>query len=1540
MTALYLDPKTDLFYKIEGIFKKDWPDEDELPDNVNEDVFKEMTDMIEALRPSCFNHHSSWTELRKMAIFHLEEAGYRYDVTRNKFRNMEKKFRSAKAQEIRSTREKAVPEPVSRPAVMTDEASAAAVLAAMRKGSIADLQRPALLDMPQPEVSDLMVPNPSELNCMVQQSSLGTLNDYDTGQPEQLKPKSQSAQQPQPNSAISTHKDLALGKDTESDDALSIDLTGTMRSNGVRINEHMSGVKSESDSTSQCEGEESQASTSAESKPTVNAPLQSLVSPAIQSTPVAAAPGELQAAGVCCSNCRKSLATEKCATEGWGRQLCSDCHRRYMDEHSVSNPQCSCFMCLLPQTGEQVSPEQKPNRSAAGIAIAPDLGLLAEASQINTPVPDTVPPEFTRLKLKMGGETLSVIEGPILVSPPGNKGMYDCTFCGKAFSTMAQRRRHQEWVCPKKIQSGPCKYSCEQCGNSFPVQSSLKKHIARAHGWANMPVEQVLACVKLPEGLTVKPCHVAVQRLTQKTLNQYNVTLKVKKKRVNKPKVNAPKPVRQPSTESNTSETSVKRNELSQCHLDKCVFIDLNAPLPEDVKADCVCKFCGKVLKKRRIKVAHERKWCRKNPAAARPRMGPSGTIAPLMNKSLADRQKIKLKEDAILKLNNKEKTIREILQKTGAEGEMPPMPSPAVATPATLINSVAATAPNATLQDMSMPDVSPIQGLPQQEVPAQAVTAQKGGVVPGLQLQSQQAAVHRMKARNALPGTEDLKKEEFDGEGMLIMDLEAEKTQATTPAAAAAAAAVATPTTTAQGFYVEQRPGTSVNVPPPVLPTPQQPQTQVLVTQQPAMAIPVPVSTSTAVPAPPLTTVSAPSHVIAPVPDVPHVVTTQEGFIQDQKPIQPMEDVNGDISMPGGEGILGMQGWTFESEEDRRMFEALLADPESTEAHQHFAAKQPAQQQPQQGQAGQQAAEKKKKKPARSRSQSKKKPPPEEGKEESATEAEKPSEPVLTLETVKPGCICEFCGKLFKQRRIKVTHQKRYCQKNPRPREKYQCETCQKRVYGKIAMENHHKLKHNQTAYICENCETVFLSFNLLDEHCRNEHKLIPYSCEYCDEKVFGPRTFERHRYAHARQENDCDVCQTKIVGLRAMEDHHRSKHCDLPFICEFCGDTLYWLKIMENHRLAHMNGDIEADNSASESVVDDLDNSMDLDGEYVEGQEKVAGGPNTAETETNTQAATGMPYSHTVSSAYTASSEPKPTNAQNEPPPYETTAIPPGRALPVRPPTSTAVVFSGAGHVTQPTPASRTPPRTPPRCKPKNKPQSPISVTKIPPPPPYDTLHMKLRDTSANQQRASDDQTPIRKLITFKDTVLYRTIENKCEKCQRVFDYKLNCQKHQEKDCNTLAEITTKRIWQCRFCEKSFSFAASCYKHMKEECDQYNKEADNALLKFPCSQCNKVFMAALSLRGHILSKHAHVPDSPEESGASSQSRRRSSSKDAKKKVKVEPPPVATTPTTQVTVAPPVTTQPAPVSGIVTTYLIFVTSMIGSGCLFNIHRS
>lgn len=164
----------------------------------------------------------------------------------------------------------------------------------------------------------------------------------------------------------------------------------------------------------------------------------------------------------------------------------------------------------------------------------------------------------------------------------------------------------------------------------------------------------------------------------------------------------------------------------------------------------------------------------------------------------------------------------------------------------------------------------------------------------------------------------------------------------------------------------------------------------------------------------------------------------------------------------------------------------------------------------------------------------------------------------------------CSKCPNLYTSPAFLKTHSK-IC-KMP---EKFtaDCDTCNKRIFTKGAMEIHLK-NHMGVVYPCGECGQTFSHHKTMYRHRLIKHlgKLLCHSCE----KPFSDRSdLDRHiRRAHKfvskikekNEEYSCAICEKKFNRKDSLTDHIRCIHMN-EGICKTCGRTFTTFNGLKKH-------------------------------------------------------------------------------------------------------------------------------------------------------------------------------------------------------------------------------------------------------------------------------------------------------------------------------------------------------------------------------------
>ena len=487
------------------------------PADVDEDIFKELWDLVETLRPSSFHPRVGWDDVRRTAIFHLENAGFQYDEHRNKFYSIEQQLAKTKPMKrkvrIRSKKKptiesevRDVMEGILRKVAPTSETDSAGEVMDTTENTPAQTDskesteptQPTLAPPPPGASHSPGVSSPGEPPCL--------------SKPPAVEPGGSDTEPPKLENATKDVEgccpaDTALRETGSEDSGYHCECSGVAGDGvacGAACTKHKdSGYSSDcsniTDST-RVAGPVPMESSSEATKPATTSPQPQTIShkaaadsqhvPASEPGPSPAEPAAPLAVPAPTSTSPSNQPAEPGPAPLAVNPLAEPDAKPADTNGRLLSPKMATTLALM--NGQFPSAEPLPGEGEA--------------------VPSTREPTTKPLEPKPFSDS-----GEEDVQLEVSQLQFLCSFCDKPFNTMAQRRRHQEWVCSKMALT----HTCPHCHKSFSNALSLTKHIAQSHKQFSKKRQRELANVKVPSGLKLRPCTVKVQKMSTEQFGRY-----------------------------------------------------------------------------------------------------------------------------------------------------------------------------------------------------------------------------------------------------------------------------------------------------------------------------------------------------------------------------------------------------------------------------------------------------------------------------------------------------------------------------------------------------------------------------------------------------------------------------------------------------------------------------------------------------------------------------------------------------------------------------------------------------------------------------------------------------------------------------------------------------------------------------------------------------------------------------------------------------------------------------------------------------------
>ncbi|XP_046332053.2 uncharacterized protein LOC124115187 isoform X3 [Haliotis rufescens] len=170
---------------------------------------------------------------------------------------------------------------------------------------------------------------------------------------------------------------------------------------------------------------------------------------------------------------------------------------------------------------------------------------------------------------------------------------------------------------------------------------------------------------------------------------------------------------------------------------------------------------------------------------------------------------------------------------------------------------------------------------------------------------------------------------------------------------------------------------------------------------------------------------------------------------------------------------------------------------------------------------------------------------------------------------SVSTKYFCSYCGKVFVNQSLLVTHER--CHSGEKP---YPCSICGQRFALKSNMHQHKQLHSEDRPFMCEVCGKCFKTGSYCREHSKTHLAVKSYKCEVADcGKTFSSKSnHQAHMLFHRGEKPyDCKHCHRTFRRKQALKKHLLVHSGIKKFECLSCGKTFVQQGSYHAHVLLH---------------------------------------------------------------------------------------------------------------------------------------------------------------------------------------------------------------------------------------------------------------------------------------------------------------------------------------------------------------------------------
>lgn len=167
--------------------------------------------------------------------------------------------------------------------------------------------------------------------------------------------------------------------------------------------------------------------------------------------------------------------------------------------------------------------------------------------------------------------------------------------------------------------------------------------------------------------------------------------------------------------------------------------------------------------------------------------------------------------------------------------------------------------------------------------------------------------------------------------------------------------------------------------------------------------------------------------------------------------------------------------------------------------------------------------------------------------------------------------CICDICGKIYKNSRTLEKHKKIHAINYKTPN--FECLHCKKSFSSKSVLENHVETQHagKKPAFLCATCGKAFTRKYSLEQH-QLIHIGSRLLCDVCHKSFSCESSLRDHKKIHSdMKQYKCLVCSKSFKQRTSLQKHSKIHTGDKSFKCTDCGRGFTQKQALQRHERSH---------------------------------------------------------------------------------------------------------------------------------------------------------------------------------------------------------------------------------------------------------------------------------------------------------------------------------------------------------------------------------